>query len=98
MLQSTGGTPAKWVEAERLLAKHEIRPGHGQLLVFSEFADTARWLAGRFRDAGFSTETLEGTVDHKARHELQRRFLAREFDVLVQPMPAVRASTCKALT
>ena len=80
---AVGGTPAKWVEAEGLLAKHEIKPGHGQLLVFSEFADTARWLAGRFRDDGFTTETLEGTVDHKARHELQRRFLAGDFQVLV---------------
>ena len=55
-----GGTPAKWVEAERLLDKHHIKPGHGQLLVFSEFADTARWLAGRFRAEAFTTETLEG--------------------------------------
>lgn len=78
-----GGTPAKWVQAEELMARHDIKSGQGQLLVFSEFADTARWLAGRFRDAGFSTETLEGTVDHKARHELQRRFLAGEFQVLV---------------
>ena len=80
---AVGGTPAKWIEAERLLAKHDIKPGNGQLLVFSEFADTARWLAGRFRDAGFTTETLEGAVDHKARHELQRRFLASDFQVLV---------------
>ena len=78
-----GGTPAKWVEAERLMAKHQIKLGHGQLLVFSEFADTARWLAGRFRNEGFTTETLEGAVDHKARHQLQRRFLAGEFQVLV---------------
>jgi superfamily II DNA or RNA helicase len=78
-----GGTPAKWVQADLLMAKHDIKPGHGQLLVFTEFADTARWLTGRFREAGFVTETLEGAVDHKARHELQRRFLGGEFQVLV---------------
>jgi SNF2 family DNA or RNA helicase len=78
-----GGTPAKWLAAEKLLSRHEIKSGDGQLLIFSEFADTARWLAGRFADAGYSVETLEGTVDHKARYELQRRFLDGAFQVLV---------------
>ncbi len=45
-----GGTPAKWAQAEELMVKHAITPGHGQLLVFTEFADTARWLATRFRE------------------------------------------------
>jgi superfamily II DNA or RNA helicase len=78
-----GGTPAKWVEAEKIAERHGIKPGEGQLLVFTEFADTARWLARRFHDAGYSVETLEGAVDHRARHELQRRFLDRDFQVLV---------------
>ena len=46
-----GGTPAKWVTAASLMSRHGIKPGTGQLLVFSEFADTARWLADRFADA-----------------------------------------------
>lgn len=78
-----GGTPAKWAVMEGLLERHDIAPGEGQLLVFTEFADTARWLARRFKDADYSVETLEGAVDHKSRHELQRRFLNREFQVLV---------------
>lgn len=77
------GTPAKWDKAEQLMAKHGIKPGHGQLLVFTEFADTARWLASCYREEGFTAETLEGTVDHRARHELQRRFLAGDFQILV---------------
>jgi SNF2 family DNA or RNA helicase len=67
-----GGTPTKWAVAESLMARHDISPGNGQLLVFTEFSDTARWLARRFADAGYSVETLEGTVDHKSRHKLQR--------------------------
>ncbi|MBM1169934.1 helicase-related protein [Microvirga arabica] len=78
-----GGTPEKWVIAERLMERHGIRPGDGQLLLFTEFSDTARWLASRFSDSGYSVETLEGAVDHRTRHELQRRFLNREFQVLV---------------
>jgi len=78
-----GGTPAKWSTAETLLEKHGIAPGKGQLLVFTEFADTARWLSSRFKDAGYSVDTLEGAVDHKSRHAMQRRFLNGEFQVLV---------------
>jgi hypothetical protein len=78
-----GEIPAKWAATERLSKRHNIIPGHGQLLVFTEFADTARWLAARFIDAGYTVETLEGTVDHKTRQKLQRSFLNREFQVLV---------------
>jgi superfamily II DNA or RNA helicase len=76
-------TPAKWVELEKLLAKHNISPTIGQLLVFTEFSDTARWLHHRFDDAGYSTETLEGAVSHDVRDVLQERFLAGQFQVLV---------------
>jgi superfamily II DNA or RNA helicase len=76
--------PAKWQEAKKLLADHGITPASGgQLLVFSEFVDTARWLAGLFRDAGFSTEVLEGGLDQRDRDALQQRFLAGQYQVLV---------------
>lgn len=75
--------PAKWAVAQRLLEAHEIRPGHGQLLVFSEFVDTARWLARLFTDAGFSTEVLEGGTPAEERDGLQQRFLAKGFQILV---------------
>lgn len=80
---SQGGTPSKWVRLREILRKHEIRPGIGQLLVFTEFADTALWLNRQFAATGFSVETLEGKVNHAARHALQRRFLDGSFQVLV---------------
>ena len=78
-----GGASSKWSAAERLMAHHDISPTNGQLLVFSEYADTARWLAGEFKSAGYTVETLEGAVNHKERHRLQRSFLAGDFQVLV---------------
>jgi len=75
--------PAKWLELETILAKHGIAPGHDQLLVFSEFSDTARWLRDRFDEAGFSVEILEGAVPHDVRDRLQERFLGGQFQVLV---------------
>ncbi|WP_448002691.1 helicase-related protein [Agromyces bauzanensis] len=77
------GESAKWVQTLAIMTRHGIRPGHGQLLVFTEFADTARWLAGVFADEGFSVDTLEGAVGHHDRDKLQQRFLAGEFQVLI---------------
>jgi len=75
--------PAKWKKLLKFLAQHGIRPGHGQLLLFTEFADTARWLRSRFDHAGFSADILEGAVDHRSRDSLQERYLAGNFQVLV---------------
>ncbi|MFW6186530.1 MAG: helicase-related protein, partial [Actinomycetota bacterium] len=77
------GPPTKWLNTCELMAKHGIRPGEGQLLVFTEFADTARWLSRQFSDAGFSVDTLEGAVGHRERDQLQQRFLDGKFQVLV---------------
>lgn len=79
----TAAVPAKWTRLQDVLAKHGLKPGVGQLLVFTEFADTARWLRDRFGDAGFTTDLLDGSVDHIARDDLQERFLGGEFQVLV---------------
>lgn len=75
--------PSKWAVLSRLLERHDIEPGSGQLLVFTEFADTARWLARLFTAAGYMTETLEGTVDHRERDRMQQDFLASKFQILV---------------
>lgn len=79
----SAAVPAKWLELEELLRRHDLAPGRGQLLVFTEFADTARWLRDRFAEVGFSVEILEGAVGHDLRDQMQERFLANRFQVLV---------------
>lgn len=81
--QAAAAQPTKWLRARELMERHGIRPGEGQLLVFTEFADTARWLAGTFVDAGFTVDILEGSVGHRERDQLQQRFLDGQFQVLV---------------
>lgn len=81
--QAAAAPPTKWQRARELMDKHGIRPGEGQLLVFTEFADTARWLTGMFAEAGFTVDTLEGAVGHRERDQLQQRFLDGQFQVLV---------------
>lgn len=75
--------PTKWTATEKVLAHHDISPGQGQVLVFTEFVDTARWLRELFVKAGYSTEVLEGGTDPQARDDLQQRFLSGDFEVLV---------------
>ncbi|MCZ7434509.1 helicase-related protein [Streptomyces sp. WMMC1477] len=80
---TASGLSTKWLRTQELLAVHGIAPGQGQLLVFTEFADTARWLAERFDWAGYSVEVLQGAVGHHERDRLQQRFLTGQFQVLV---------------
>jgi len=80
---SAAQLPVKWRSVQRLCATHDIRPGEGQLLVFSEFTDTAAWLADVFAREGFSARLLSGGLPQKARDQLQGDFLAGEFQVLV---------------
>ena len=80
---SDAGTPSKWAELEKILERHAIAPGNDQLLVFTEFTDTARWLTSLFNSAGFTAETLEGHLSPDDRHTLQQRFLRRDYQVLV---------------
>jgi superfamily II DNA or RNA helicase len=82
-LMARDDPPAKWQATSEIMAQHGIAPGKGQLLVFTEFADTARWLVERFRAAGYTAEVLDGDVDHDGRQVLQARFLAEDFQILV---------------
>lgn len=81
--QAAAGLSTKWQRATELMQRHGIAPGVGQLLVFTEFADTARWLTAEFADAGYTVDILEGAVGHRDRDQLQQRFLDGQFQVLV---------------
>jgi superfamily II DNA or RNA helicase len=84
MLEQAAAAPVtKWQRAKELMERHNINPGEGQLLVFTEFADTARWLASLFTKAEFTVQTLEGAVGHRERDQLQQSFLDGQFQVLV---------------
>lgn len=80
---ATGIEPSKWERVLDVCARHDIRPGAGQLLVFTEFTDTANWLRGLFTEAGFTTEVLSGKTLQRRRDELQHGFLAGAYQVLV---------------
>ena len=76
---------SKWPKmVERCLTPNGIKPGSGkQLVVFTEYADTADWLVEQFHAAGWSAERYSGRDDHPRRDAVRDRFMAREFEVIV---------------
>ena len=54
---------SKWEPMIERLSENGISPGSGkQLVVFTEYADTADWLIRAFNDAGFTAERYSGTA------------------------------------
>jgi hypothetical protein len=85
-LFNDSSTPvSKWTPMiEACFAANGIVPGNGeQAVVFTEYADTADWLTGRLRHAGFTAERYSGRDDHAKRESARDRFALRAFQILV---------------
>jgi hypothetical protein len=66
------------------LDPNAIRPdGKRQLVVFTEFADTADWLVARFRRDGYTAKRYSGRDSHAVRDDIRAEFASREFQVIV---------------
>ncbi|MXW97847.1 MAG: DUF3883 domain-containing protein [Acidimicrobiaceae bacterium] len=75
---------SKWAPMIDCLTENGISPGSGrQIVVFTEYADTADWLVRAFNDAGFAAECYSGTDDHTERAAIQARFMDGRFEVIV---------------
>ncbi len=75
---------SKWEPMMGCLAENGIAPGSSkQLVVFTEYGDTADWLVGEFRGAGFTAERYAGDVNHEQRAKLQADFMGGRFEVIV---------------
>jgi superfamily II DNA or RNA helicase len=69
---------------ERCFAPNGISGGSNeQVVVFTEYTDTANWLVERFRKADFSVERYSGDDLHAQRDVIRDRFAARDFQILV---------------
>ncbi|MYB43810.1 MAG: DUF3883 domain-containing protein [Acidimicrobiia bacterium] len=75
---------SKWGPMLDCLRAHGMAPGSGQQLVlFTEYADTAKWLVGMFTNEGFSAEQYSGSQNHTERAAIQARFMDGRFEVIV---------------
>ena len=78
-------TVSKWPRMTAdCLELNGIGPGRGnQVVVFTEFLDTATWLVDRFNGAGFSARRYSGADSNADRDQVRREFMAGGFEVLV---------------
>ena len=75
----------KWPRmVDECLQPNGITPGSNkQLVVFTEYADTADWLVEQFRAEGYTCERYSGRDNHATRDEVRDHFMAGEFQVIV---------------
>jgi len=85
LLASDTQPVSKWPAIETdCLAANGISPGNGeQAVVFTEYADTADWLVGRFQAAGYTARRYSGRDPHPIRDETRTAFAERDFQILV---------------
>lgn len=76
---------SKWQRMiDQCLSANGITPGNGeQAVVFTEYADTADWLRGKFRYGGFTAERYSGRDSHPVRDEVRDQFMAGKFQIIV---------------
>lgn len=85
LLLGPGLEVSKWAPMiDQCLTPHGITPGGDrQVVVFTEYADTAGWLVRRFQDAGFTSRRYSGDDNHLSRAQTQADFRKGDFQVLV---------------
>ena len=61
-IQTSDWQPSKWKRLlDSCLGKNGIHPGNAeQAVIFTEYADTAEWIAQRLRDAGYTARMYSG--------------------------------------
>lgn len=77
--------PSKWKRlTDDCLAKHGIQPGNGeQTVVFTEYADSAEWIAERLEAEGYTARLYSGRQSRPERDEVRKAFMRGEFQVIV---------------
>ncbi|KUF13410.1 helicase [Streptomyces silvensis] len=77
--------PSKWrVLVDQCLAANGIVPGgRQQAVVFTEYADSAEWIAQRLTDDGYPARMYSGRQPHVERDKVRAAFMAGDFQVIV---------------
>ncbi|MFE0155520.1 DEAD/DEAH box helicase [Nonomuraea sp. NPDC059007] len=84
-VQAARHTASKWTAlVQDCLEPNGIFPGDGeQAVVFTEYADSADWIAERLNSVGYSALVYSGRLSHGERDDIRARFARREFQVIV---------------
>lgn len=76
---------SKWVRLvnDVLVANGILAGGREQAVVFTEYADTAHWLAGQLESAGYSARVYSGRQNRAERDHIRAAFMRGDFQVIV---------------
>ncbi|QXF84393.1 DUF3883 domain-containing protein (plasmid) [Rhodococcus pyridinivorans] len=77
--------PSKWTRlVQDCLHAHGIMPGSTeQAVIFTEYADSAEWIAARLVADGYTAKMYSGRQSRMERDEVRREFMRGEFQVIV---------------
>ncbi|MGH2596916.1 MAG: DEAD/DEAH box helicase, partial [Actinomycetota bacterium] len=77
--------PSKWARLiDECLAPFGIEPGgREQVVIFTEYADTAAWVMTRLLNESFSANMYSGRQSHRDREDVRARFMQGDFQVIV---------------
>lgn len=77
--------PSKWKRLlDGCLGKHGINPGTTeQAVIFTEYADSAEWIAQRLRTSGFTARLYSGRQSTGEREAIRIAFIRGEFQIIV---------------
>lgn len=83
-ISDPGFTPSKWTRFTGRLAGHGIVSGGSeQAVVFTEYTDSAEWIAKRLIAEGYTARVYSGRQSRPERDETRREFMAGAFQVIV---------------
>ncbi|MFC9965646.1 helicase-related protein [Nocardia ignorata] len=81
----TDWKPSKWARLidDCLVVNGVIAGTSEQAVIFTEFADSAYWIAERLRADGYTAKMYSGRQSRPERDEVRREFMRGEFQVIV---------------
>lgn len=84
-ITATDWQPSKWTRLiDDCLTINGISAGtNEQAVIFTEFADSAQWIADRLRADGYTAKMYSGRQTKPERDEVRREFMRGEFQVIV---------------
>jgi superfamily II DNA or RNA helicase len=84
-LRDSGYVPSKWrTLVERCLLANGIQPAsREQAVIFTEYADSAAWIAERLTADGYTARIYSGRQSHSERDEVRAAFMLGDFQVIV---------------
>jgi superfamily II DNA or RNA helicase len=84
-IKDSAWQPSKWKRlTESCLSKNGVEPGGiEQAVVFTEYADSAEWIAKRLKAAGYTARLYSGRQNHTERDEVRFAFMRGEFQIIV---------------